>query len=438
MKIAMIGTGYVGLVSGVCFAEFGFDVTCVDKDAGKIARLNQGEVPIYEPGLDNLLSTNVEAGRLHFSTDLGAAVSIADVVFIGVGTPTRSSDGHADLTFVYDVAREIAPHISKYTLVITKSTVPVGTGEKVAEVIWATNRDAPFEVASNPEFLREGSAIEDFTKPNRIIAGVESDKAKQVISDLYRPLQLKNDAPILFTDIATAELIKYASNAFLATKIAFINEIADLCERFGANVQDVSKGMGLDARIGGKFLQPSPGFGGSCFPKDTLALVRMAEAAHMPLTIVESVVHSNNARKSRMTQKIAEAFAGNVKGKTIAVLGLTFKANTDDMRDSASLVIIPELLEAGASIRAYDPKGMDEAKHLLPQAVTYCKNTYHCMEGADALVILTEWNEFGQLDLNRAGAALKQKLLVDLRNLYTPEAMKKAGFTYISIGRKTV
>jgi UDPglucose 6-dehydrogenase len=434
MRIAMIGTGYVGLVSGACFSEFGHHVICVDKDTGKIDALKQGRIPIYEPGLDDVVADNVSAGRLSFTVDLPAAVQNADVVFIAVGTPSRRGDGHADLTYVFKASEEIAAAIDGYTVVITKSTVPVGTGQMVEETIRRIRPDADFDVASNPEFLREGSAIEDFRRPDRIVCGTTSDRARAVLRELYRPLYL-NETPMLFTSRETSELIKYAANAFLATKITFINEMADICERVGANVQDVARGMGFDGRIGAKFLHVGPGYGGSCFPKDTLALIKTADQVGAPSRIVEAVASANDARKERMTAKIVDAFGG-VKGKTIAVLGLTFKPNTDDMRDSASLVILPELAKQGATIRAYDPEGMTEAKKVLD--VEMCPDAYAALEGADGVIILTEWNEFRALDLRAAKRLLKQPLMVDLRNIYRPEEMAKAGFSYVSVGRPSV
>jgi len=434
MRIAMIGTGYVGLVSGACFSEFGHHIVCVDKDAGKIEALKAGRIPIYEPGLEDVVADNVGAGRLSFTTDLRAAVRDAEVVFIAVGTPSRRGDGHADLTYVFKASEEIAAAIDGYTVVITKSTVPVGTGQKVEETIRRIRPDADFDVASNPEFLREGSAIEDFRRPDRIVCGTTSDRARAMLRELYRPLFL-NETPMLFTSRETSELIKYAANAFLATKITFINEMADICEKVGANVQDVARGMGLDGRIGSKFLHAGPGYGGSCFPKDTLALIKTADLVGAPSRIVEAVASANEARKQRMTTKIIEAFGG-VSGKTIAVLGLTFKPNTDDMRDAASLVILPELEKLGATIRAYDPEGMTEAKKLLN--VQMCPDAYAALEGADGVVILTEWNEFRALDLRAAKRLLKQPLMVDLRNIYRPEEMAKAGFSYISVGRPPV
>jgi len=429
MRIAMIGTGYVGLVSGACFSEFGHHVACVDKDAGKIDALKDGRMPIYEPGLEDVVADNVSAGRLSFTVDLRAAVQNADVVFIAVGTPSRRGDGHADLTYVFKASEEIAAAIDGYTVIITKSTVPVGTGQKVEETVRRIRPDADFDVASNPEFLREGSAIEDFRRPDRIVCGTTSDKARAMLRELYRPLYL-NETPMLFTSRETSELIKYAANAFLATKITFINEMADICERVGANVQDVARGMGLDGRIGSKFLHAGPGYGGSCFPKDTLALIKTADQVGAPSRIVEAVASANDARKERMTAKIVDAFGG-VKGKTIAVLGLT-----DDMRDSASLVILPELAKQGAKIRAYDPEGMTEAKKVLD--VEMCPDAYAALEGADGVIILTEWNEFRALDLRAAKRLLKRPLMVDLRNIYRPDEMAKAGFSYVSVGRPSV
>jgi UDPglucose 6-dehydrogenase len=434
MRIAMIGTGYVGLVSGACFSEFGHHVACVDKDAEKIEALKTGRMPIYEPGLEDVVADNVSAGRLSFTVDLRASVRNADVVFIAVGTPSRRGDGHADLTYVFNASEEIAASIDGYTVIITKSTVPVGTGQKVEETIRRIRPDADFDVASNPEFLREGSAIEDFRRPDRIVCGATSDKARAVLRELYRPLYL-NETPMLFTSRETSELIKYAANAFLATKITFINEMADICERVGANVQDVARGMGLDGRIGAKFLHAGPGYGGSCFPKDTLALIKTANHAGAPSRIVEAVASANDTRKERMAAKIVDAFGG-VGGKTIAVLGLTFKPNTDDMRDAASLVILPELAKQGATIRAYDPEGMAEAKKLLNAEM--CSDAYAALEGADGVVILTEWNEFRALDLKAAKRLLKRPLMVDLRNIYRPDEMAKAGFTYVSVGRPPV
>ena len=433
MQIVMLGSGYVGLVSGACFSEFGIRVTCVDKAADKIEALQRGEVPIYEPGLERLVAHNVAAGRLSFTTDLGAAMRGADAVFIAVGTPARRGDGHADLTYVHDAAREIAAAMDGYTVVVTKSTVPVGTGREVARVIRETRPDAEFDVVANPEFLREGSAIEDFLRPDRVVIGAEDERARQVMRELYRPLFLI-ETPILFTTLETAELIKYAANAFLAVKVTFINEIADLCERVGADVHDVARGMGLDGRIGRKFLHPGPGFGGSCFPKDALALVRTGQQAGAPIRIVETVVEVNKQRKKQMAEKVIAACGGSVEGKTVAVLGLTFKPNTDDMRAAPSLDIVPALQAAGARIRAFDPAGMDEARKLL-DGVDWCADAYAAMEGADALVIVTEWNEFRALDLGRVKRTLKTPVLVDLRNIYNPAEMKAAGFRYACIGR---
>ncbi len=433
MRIAVIGAGYVGLVSGACFSEFGFDVTCIDKDAAKIERLRRGEIPIYEPGLDDLVASNTANGRLQFGTDIAAAVEGADAVFIAVGTPTRRGDGHADISYVLAAAEEIAGAIRRHTVVVTKSTVPPGTSRKVAAILTGRLDESLFDVVSNPEFLREGSAIQDFMRPDRVVIGAETERARSVMRELYRPLFLI-ETPILFTTLETAELIKYAANSFLATKIAFINEIADLCERLDADVQEVAKGMGLDGRIGRKFLHTSPGFGGSCFPKDCLALTRTAEEMESPLTIVDAVVASNDRRKRRMAQRVIAACGGSVRGKTIAVLGLTFKPNTDDMRDSASLTILPVLQNAGATVRAYDPAGMDEAKPLLA-GVEFCSNSYEALTGADVLVILTEWNEFRALDLKRVKSLLKSPTIIDLRNIYKPDAMANAGFYYFSLGR---
>jgi UDPglucose 6-dehydrogenase len=439
MRIAMIGTGYVGLVSGVCFSEFGFHVTCVDKDAAKIARLEAGEVPIYEPGLDALIANNRKAGRLNFTTDLPTTVAEADAVFIAVGTPTRRGDGHADLTYVYAAAEEIAKSLKGYTLVVTKSTVPVGTGNEVRKILQQhAPKQVEFDVASNPEFLREGNAIEDFMRPDRVIAGVDSERAKETLSALYRPLYV-TETPIVFSDIQTAELIKYAANSFLATKISFINEMALMCEKTGANIQHLARGLGLDKRIGDRFLQPGPGYGGSCFPKDTIALLKSAEMYDVPMRIVSSVIEANDAVKLRMVEKIEHACGGSVKGKTIAVLGLTFKPDTDDMRDAASLVILPALIEKGATIRTYDPQGMREAKHLLPQGeITWFEDAYTPLENADALVLLTEWNEFRSLDLKRVAGLLNAPVMVDLRNIYKTAEMRNAGFRYVSIGRPDV
>jgi UDPglucose 6-dehydrogenase len=433
MRIAVIGTGYVGLVSGACFSEFGVDVVCVDKDSAKIESLRNGRMPIFEPGLDKLVENNVKDGRLAFSTDVNQAVKGADAVFIAVGTPSRRGDGHADLSYVYAAAKEIAQAVDRPTVVVTKSTVPVGTGNEVARILRETRPSGEFDVASNPEFLREGSAIGDFMRPDRVIIGAESERAREVMRRLYRPLYLL-ETPILFTSIETAELIKYAANTFLATKITFINEIADLCEKVGANVNDVARGIGLDGRIGRKFLHAGPGYGGSCFPKDTLALVKTAQDYGAPLKIIETVVAVNEARKLAMADRITAALGGSVKGKTVAALGLTFKPNTDDMRDSPSLAILPALAKAGATVRAFDPEGMEEAKKLMPD-LTYCRDAYDCMTGADAVAIITEWNEFRGLDFARMKQLLRQPNVVDLRNVYNPAEMVEAGFRYSSIGR---
>ena len=432
----MIGTGYVGLVSGACFSEFGWDVVCVDKDVSKIDRLNKGEIPIYEPGLEDLVARNVAAGRLSFTTDLPAAVKASDAVFIAVGTPSRRGDGYADLSYVYAAAKEIAESVDGYTVIVTKSTVPVGTGREVERVVREANPAADVDIASNPEFLREGSAIEDFMRPDRVVIGAENARARELLGALYRPLYLR-ETPIIFTQLETAELIKYAANTFLATKITFINEFADLCERVGADVQDLARGIGLDGRIGSKFLHAGPGYGGSCFPKDTLALVRTARDAGAPITIVEQVVAVNDQRKIAMAEKVIAACGGSVAGKTIAVLGVTFKPNTDDMRDSPSLVIVPRLIEAGATVRAYDPVGMDEAKKVI-DGVTWCKDAYDAMDGADAMTLITEWNEFRGLDFARTRTLLKSPVVVDLRNVYKPAEMAAAGFHYSSIGRPAV
>ena len=433
MRIAMIGTGYVGLVSGACFSEFGIDVVCVDKIDEKIDALNNGEIPIYEPGLDDLVAKNVDAGRLSFTKNLAEAVENADAVFIAVGTPSRRGDGHADLTYVYDAAREVAQSMVGYTVIVTKSTVPVGTGDKVEDIIQQESPAGDFDVVSNPEFLREGSAISDFMRPDRVVIGAASDRAQDVMRNIYRPLFLI-ETPILFTARRTAELIKYAANTFLATKITFINEMADLCESVGADVQDVSKGIGLDGRIGAKFLHAGPGYGGSCFPKDTLALVKTAQDAGAPIRIVETVVDVNEKRKSALADKIADATGGNLSGKTVAVLGLTFKPNTDDMRDSPSLAIVPALVAQGADVRAFDPQGMEEAKKIIT-GIKWCGSAYDAIEGSDVLAIVTEWNEFRALDLQRIKDLMNDAVMVDLRNIYNPDEMVAAGFDYHSIGR---
>lgn len=433
MRVAMIGTGYVGLVSGACFADFGHVVTCVDKDASKIDRLHEGIMPIYEPGLDKLVETNVQEERLFFTTEAKDAIADADAVFIAVGTPSRRGDGHADLSYVYAAAEEIAKLMTGFTVVVTKSTVPVGTGDEVEAIIRKTNPDADFAVVSNPEFLREGAAIGDFKRPDRVVVGTNNEQAKEVMRELYRPLYL-NETPIVFTNRRTSELIKYAANAFLAVKITFINEMADLCEKVGANVQEVSKGIGLDGRIGPKFLNAGPGYGGSCFPKDTLALTKTANDHDSPVRIVDTVVEVNAARKKAMADKVIAAMGGDVSGKTIGILGLAFKPNTDDMRDAPSLDIIPALIAAGATIKAYDPESMEEASHMM-DGINYAKNPYEALEGADAMVIITEWNQFRALDLDRVKDTLSGNVVVDLRNIYSPEDMAKRGFAYTSIGR---
>ena len=441
MRVAMIGTGYVGLVSGACFADFGHSVVCVDKDESKIERLLNGEIPIFEPGLDELVASNVAAGRLAFTTDLKEAMAGADAVFIAVGTPSRRGDGHADLSYVYAASEEIAALIADYTVVVTKSTVPVGTGAEVEAIIQKVRPDltpgAGFSVASNPEFLREGAAIDDFKRPDRVVCGVEDDKAKDVLAELYRPLFL-NETPIVFTARVTSELIKYAANAFLATKITFINEMADLCEQVGADVQAVARGIGLDKRIGSKFLHAGPGYGGSCFPKDTLALVRTAQQYGAPVKIVEAVVEVNDARKKSMAGRVKDAVGGDLSGKTVAILGLAFKPNTDDMRDAPSLDIIPALLEAGAGIRAHDPEAMEEAARHFGDRITYCHGPYEALDGADVLLLVTEWDEYRALDLDRARGMLKQPVIVDLRNVYRPAELARAGFDYSSIGRPAI
>jgi UDPglucose 6-dehydrogenase len=433
MRITMIGAGYVGLVSGACFSEFGIDVTCVDKDVGRIEKLNAGEIPIFEPGLEQLVESNVAAGRLHFTADLAASVAAADAVFIAVGTPSRRGDGHADLTYVFAAAEEIAGALEGYTVIVTKSTVPVGTGRDVARTVGKKNPGADFDVVSNPEFLREGAAISDFMRPDRVVIGTESKRARDLMRRLYRPLYLI-ETPILFMSLETAELTKYAANAFLATKITFINEIADLCEAVGADVQDVARGIGLDGRIGPKFLHAGPGYGGSCFPKDTLALARTGEESGAPLRIVETVVGINDSRKKAMAERVIAACGGSLDRKIVAVLGLTFKPNTDDMRDAPSLDIVPALQASGATVRAYDPEGMAEAKALLP-GVVWCEDAYTTVEDADAVVIITEWNEFRLLDLERVKMLMNWPLMVDLRNIYRPAEMADAGFRYLSIGR---
>jgi UDPglucose 6-dehydrogenase len=436
MRIAMIGTGYVGLVSGACFADFGHQVTCVDKDAGKIAALHRGEIPIFEPGLDALVESNVKAKRLDFTTDLTAPVAEADAVFIAVGTPSRRGDGHADLTYVYAAAREIAAALKGFTLVVTKSTVPVGTGDEVERIIRETNPAAEFVVASNPEFLREGAAIRDFKWPDRIVVGTDDERGRKVMGDIYRPLSL-NQAPMMYTARRTAELIKYAANAFLATKITFINEVADLAEKVGADVQEVARGIGLDNRIGSKFLHAGPGFGGSCFPKDTSALLKIAQDHDTQLRIVEAVMSVNDNRKRAMARKVVNAVGGSLRGKTVAVLGLTFKPETDDMRDAPSIPLVTGLLDMGAKVRAHDPVGIEQAKKELPE-ITYCDDPYECARGADAMVLVTEWVQYRAMDLGRLKEVMAQPVVVDLRNVYRPEEMAAHGFTYESIGRPGV
>jgi UDPglucose 6-dehydrogenase len=433
MRIAMVGTGYVGLVSGACFADFGHHVVCIDKDADKIARLMRGEIPIYEPGLAELVARNAAQSRLRFTTDLKAAVAQADAVFISVGTPSRRGDGHADLSYVYDAAREIAGALSRFTVVVTKSTVPVGTGDEVERIIREARPDAQFAVVSNPEFLREGAAIRDFKHPDRIVVGTSDKRARDAMAEIYRPLYL-NAAPIMYTERRTAELIKYAANAFLATKITFINEIADLAEKVGADVQEIARGIGLDNRIGGKFLHAGPGFGGSCFPKDTQALIKIGQDHEAPLRIVETVAAVNDQRKRAMARKVAVALGGEVRGHTIAVLGLTFKPNTDDMRDAPSIPLITALQDMGGKVRAFDPVGMEQAKAQLKD-VTYCADAYDCAQGADALVIVTEWEQFRALDFARLKGAMKQPVLVDLRNIYDAGDMARHGFKYSGVGR---
>jgi UDPglucose 6-dehydrogenase len=433
MRVAMIGTGYVGLVSGACFADFGHVVTCVDKDANKIDRLHEGVMPIFEPGLDKLVETNVNEERLFFTTEAKDAIADADAVFIAVGTPSRRGDGHADLSYVYAAAEEIATLMTGFTVVVTKSTVPVGTGDEVEAIIRKANPDADFAVVSNPEFLREGAAIGDFKRPDRVVVGTDDERAIDVMRELYRPLYL-NETPIVFTSRRTSELIKYAANAFLAVKITFINEMADLCEKVGANVQEVSRGIGLDGRIGKKFLNAGPGYGGSCFPKDTLALTKTANDHGSPVRIIDTVVEVNAARKKAMAEKVIAAMGGDVSGKTIGVLGLAFKPNTDDMRDAPSLDIVPALIAAGAIVKAYDPEAMEEASHMM-DGIHYAKNPYEALDGADAMVIITEWDQFRALDLDRVKNTLAGNVVVDLRNIYEASDMVKRGFTYSSIGR---
>ena len=433
MHLTMIGTGYVGLVSGACFSEFGHDVVCVDIDPERIETLKAGRIPIFEPGLDDLVRRNVEAGRLRFTQDIAEGVAGADAVFIAVGTPSRRGDGHADLSYVYEAARQIASVVMGPTVIVNKSTVPVGTARAVEKIVAEVGPAHRIDIASNPEFLREGSAINDFTHPDRVVCGVESDRARDVLREIYRPLFLR-ETPIFFTGWESAELIKYAANSFLAVKIGFINEIADLCEKVGGNVQDVAKGMGMDKRIGDKFLNPGPGYGGSCFPKDTLALLKTAQSHDAPVTIVEATVHANDARKMAMAERVIAACGGDVKGKTIGVLGLTFKPNTDDMRDAPSLVILPEFLKAGATVKAFDPEGRKQAEPLLP-GVEFVSGAYAAAAGASAVVVITEWNEFRALDLPRIRDAMAKPVFVDLRNVYRPHEMAALGFAYSSVGR---
>ncbi len=435
MNITMIGTGYVGLVTGTCFSEFGHHVTCVDKIPEKIEKLLQGEIPIYEPGLDVLVEKNVKEGRLNFTTDPSEAIPDSDAVFLAVGTPTsRRGDGYADLTYVFEAAREIAPYLKDYTVIVNKSTVPVGTARQVARIVKESNPDADFDMASNPEFLREGAAINDFMRPDRVVIGVESQRAEEVLRDIYRPLYLI-ETPIVCTTIETAELTKYAANAFLAMKISFINEIANVCEAVGADVTALAKAIGMDGRIGPKFLHPGPGYGGSCFPKDTLALLRIVQEYGESVRLVEATVEVNAAQKARMVKKIREAIGGSETGKTIAFLGLTFKPETDDMREAPSITIIPALMEKGARIKAHDPQGMEEAKRYLPDGIEYVKNAYEACKDADAAVLMTEWNQYRSLDLERIKRLLKQPVFIDLRNVYDPETMKRLGFRYTGVGR---
>jgi UDPglucose 6-dehydrogenase len=432
MRLAVIGCGYVGLVSGACFADFGHVVTCVDRDEAKVAALKRGEIPIFEPGLDDLVAANVRGQRLFFSQDIGEAVRGAEVVFIAVGTPSRRGDGHADLSFVYSAAREIAAALDGFTVIVTKSTVPVGAGDEVERIIAESRPDADFVVVSNPEFLREGAAISDFKRPDRIVVGTTDERARAVMSEIYRPLNL-NQPPLFFVDRRTSELVKYAANAFLATKITFINEIADLCEKVGANVQDVARGIGMDNRIGSKFLHAGPGYGGSCFPKDTLALVKTGQDADSPLRIIETVAAVNEQRKRGMAKKVIAACGGSVRGKTIALLGLAFKPNTDDMRDAPSLAIVTALEDAGAKVRAHDPAGMDQARAQLPD-VTLCADPYECARGAETLVIVTEWDAFRALDFKRLAELMASPSIVDLRNVYRPEDVRRRGFRYVGVG----
>ncbi|MFV0438725.1 MAG: UDP-glucose dehydrogenase family protein [Desulfopila sp.] len=435
MRITMIGAGYVGLVTGTCFAEFGHSVVCVDKDQKKIATLQSGQIPIYEPGLDQLVEKNIREGRLHFATAIKEVVADAEAVFLAVGTPSsRRGDGYADLTYIYEATREIARELHNYTVVVDKSTVPVGTADQVARIIREENPQAQFDVASNPEFLREGAAISDFMRPDRVVIGVESQRAELVLREIYKPLYLR-ETPIVCTDIKTAELTKYAANAFLATKISFINEIALLCDSIGANVKDLAKGIGMDGRIGSKFLHPGPGYGGSCFPKDTLALMRIAQEHGQSLRVVEATVEVNSAQKAMMVKKIRDAINGNEAGKTLAVLGLTFKPETDDMRDAPAITILPALMEKGAKIRAHDPQGMHEARRILPNDVHYAKDAYDACEGADAVVLMTEWNQYRAMDIERLRKIMRGNSFIDLRNVYEPEQIINKGFTYTGVGR---
>ncbi len=431
----MIGTGYVGLVTGTCFAEFGHHVICVDKVSEKIEKLKQGTIPIYEPGLEALVKKNVDNGHLSFTTDLAEAVASAEAVFLAVGTPSsRRGDGYADLTYIYEATKEVAGHLAGYTIIVDKSTVPVGTARQVARIISETNPDADFDVASNPEFLREGAAITDFMRPDRVVIGVESDRAETVLRAIYQPLYLQ-ETPIVKTDIETAELTKYAANAFLATKISFINEMSMLCDEIGADVVALARGIGMDGRIGSKFLHPGPGYGGSCFPKDTLALMRIAQENGQSLRIVEAAVEANSAQKAKMVKKIRDILGGSEAGKTIAVLGLTFKPETDDMRDSPAITIIPALMEKGAKIKAHDPQGSEEAKKVLPDGIEYTENAYDAINDADAVILMTEWNQYRALDFDRLKEIMKKPVFIDLRNVYDPASLKERGFTYIGVGR---
>lgn len=436
MRITMIGTGYVGLVTGTCFAEFGHHVTCVDKDETKISKLLKGEIPIYEPGLDQLVEKNCQEGRLKFSTSLDEAIPQAEAIFLAVGTPTsRRGDGYADLTYIFEATREMAQKLRGYTVIVDKSTVPVGTAEQVARIIREVNPEAEFDVASNPEFLREGAAINDFMRPDRVVIGVETERAEQTLREIYKPLYLR-ETPIVKTDIKTAELTKYAANAFLATKISFINEIALLCDSIGADVTSLAKGIGMDGRIGSKFLHPGPGYGGSCFPKDTLALMRIAQEHGQSLRVVEATVEVNAAQKAKMVKKIRDALGGTEAGKTIAVLGLTFKPETDDMRDAPSITILPALIEKGATIKAHDPQGMEEAKHVLPASINYAEDAYDACKDADAVILLTEWNQYRALDLDQLKSLMRGDIFIDLRNVYFPEQVLRKGFSYTGVGRK--